>query len=104
MNPASVQPWLQVVLALVQIAFFLTTGIIAFLAFRKANQTLLQPRWTESYKEQLKVLTEINSFFNSLKESPNLVGGIGYNDVLAATLWVMFDHYALHKLNHQGTY
>jgi hypothetical protein len=35
-------------------------------------------------KEQLKVFGEINSLFNTLKESPDLVGGIGYNDVLAA--------------------
>jgi hypothetical protein len=61
----------------------------------------LQPRWTESYKEQLKVFGEINSFFNTLKESPNLVGGIGYNDVLAATLWSMFDRYAREKLHYE---
>jgi len=100
MNPALLQPWLQVALTVVQITFYLTTGTIAFLAFRKASQTLLQPRWTESYKEQMKVFSEINSFFNTLKESPNLVGGIGYNDVVAATLWIMFDRYAREKLHY----
>jgi hypothetical protein len=51
----------------------------------------------------MKVFGEINAFFNTLKESPNMVGGIGYNDVLESTLWMMFDHYARRKLNHQRT-
>jgi hypothetical protein len=52
MNSTLLQPWIQVVLTVVQIAFYVTTGIIAFVAFRRAERTLLQPRWTESYKEQ----------------------------------------------------
>lgn len=101
-NLSVIWPWTAPLRDLTQTLFYVVAGYATVYTLTKARQTLLQPRWTESYKEQIKTFREINEFFSLAKEeSPNLLGAMGILDVLHATMWVMFDRYAREVLNYE---
>ena len=78
---------------IINILFFVIIGIITILTYLKAKQTLLQPIKTEIFKEQLKVFSEILSFFSG-KTEIDLRKDSAMENFFTANTLLLFDEYA----------
>lgn len=80
-----------------QIFFFTTGGTVTLLTYLRAKKTLFQPIKTEIFKEQIKILSEILSFFRGKTES-ELRDDFAYEQLFAFNCMSLIDDYAVISL------
>lgn len=89
--------WTINVVELLQIAFWVTLGVIAILTYRQARRTLLQPLRTEVYKLQLTEMKDLLAIFVG-KGEMGLVRHFDLDGVLDANASALVDAYASGEL------
>lgn len=67
-TPAEIESLAASFLYIIQAIFFLTTGILAFLSYLQAKETIFSPIKTEIFKLQINVLLEVLTFFHPTDE------------------------------------
>lgn len=80
-----------------QIFFFTTGGTVTLLTYLRAKKTLFLPIKTEVFKEQIKILSEILSFFRGKTES-ELRNDFAYEKLFAFNCMSLIDDYAIVNL------
>jgi hypothetical protein len=86
--------WTSIAQGIVQIAFFVTTGIVAILSYIRAKKTLFQPLRTEVFKEQLKTLRKILDQFEG-KGEVALRDDFGFPELIHINTISLLDSYAI---------
>jgi hypothetical protein len=85
--------WTSISQGIVQIAFFVITGVVAILSYIRAKKTLFQPLRTEVFKEQLKILTKILDQFEGKTEGA-LLDDFGLEELIDINVISLLDEYA----------
>jgi hypothetical protein len=93
MPPEWLARWISISQGIIQIAFFVTTGLLAVLSYLRAKKTLFQPLRTEVFKEQLKLLTKILVQFEGKGEGA-LQDDFGINEIIKINTTVLLQAYA----------
>jgi hypothetical protein len=78
---------------IVQIAFFLSTGIVALLSYITARKTIFQPLRVEIFKKQLEDLSLVLKIFVG-KGTYDLFEDFAFYDLIDANIAKMYDAYA----------
>lgn len=81
------------ILNVVQIIFFIVTGILAVFTYLGARRTVLQPIRTEVFKQQLNVFSEILVIFNG-KDEIQLREYFNFNYLVRINSFYLLDKYA----------
>ena len=79
-----------------QIFFFATVVIISILTYIQAKRTLLQPIKTEVFKEQVKILSNVLSFFEG-KNEVELREDMHFSKFMEANCVQLMDNYAVYS-------
>ncbi|MER2057848.1 MAG: hypothetical protein ABTA16_03425 [Niallia sp.] len=85
--------WLPHIKDIVNIAFFLTTGIVAVLTYVSAKKTILQPIKTEIFKEQIKEFSKTIELFYA-KDELTLRNDYALDKLIVNNITLMIDSYA----------
>ena len=85
--------WLPHIKDIANIAFFLTTGIVAVLTYMSAKKTILQPIRTEVFKEQLKEFSKTLELFYGKNELA-LRNEYAIEVLIKNNITIMVDSYA----------
>lgn len=87
------QDIVSIVRDIFQILFFVIVGLVTLLTYLKAKRTLFQPIKTEVFKEQIKVFSDILSFFRGKKEI-DLSNEFNFDKLLEVNCISLIDDYA----------
>lgn len=88
-----IKEWLPSIRDLFQILFFTVIGTVTILTYLKAKKTLLQPIRTETFKEQIKIFSEILGLFTG-KSEIDLRRDFDLDRLLQVNVWLLYDDYA----------
>lgn len=84
--------WLDITNKILQGAFFITLGIISVLTYLGAKHTFFQPIRAEIFKQQLKVINKLGSYFVG-KIEPDLRSDLDFYNIITVNSIKMMDHY-----------
>ena len=84
--------WLDITNKILQGAFFITLGIISVLTYLGAKHTFFQPIRAEIFKQQLKVIDKMGSYFVG-KIEPDLRSDLDFYNIITVNSIKIMDHY-----------